>query len=156
MFVGVSHTAICVSDMEQSIAFYRDTLGMRIVSDVLLEGPRVDKIEGIRGMKARSVRLALDEGGEIQLIRHFNHKGKPAAAHLQQYDIGIVHICFTVKNIEEVYNRLQGKGVVLYCTVQEIPFKHSALSFKDPDEVELEVMEFMTGYDGRAALKTKD
>ncbi len=156
MFVGVSHTAICVSDMEQSIAFYRDILGMRIVSDVLLEGPRVDKIEGIRGMKARSVRLALDEGGEIQLIQHFNHKGKPAAVNLQQYDIGIVHICFTVKNINEIYNRLREKGVVLNCTVQENPFKFRSFSFKDPDEVELEVMEFMTGYDGRAVLKTKD
>ena len=31
--IGVSHIAICVRDLEQSLAFYRDILGMRVTFD---------------------------------------------------------------------------------------------------------------------------
>ena len=30
---GVSHIAICVRDLDKSLAFYRDILGMRIIFD---------------------------------------------------------------------------------------------------------------------------
>ena len=31
--IGVSHIAICVRDLEQSLAFYRDIVGMRVTFD---------------------------------------------------------------------------------------------------------------------------
>ena len=31
MIQGLDHAAICVSDIEKSVAFYRDVLGMRMV-----------------------------------------------------------------------------------------------------------------------------
>ena len=30
---GISHIAVCVSDMDKSLAFYRDILGMKISKD---------------------------------------------------------------------------------------------------------------------------
>ena len=32
---GVSHIAICVRDLDKSLGFYRDILGMRVASDVI-------------------------------------------------------------------------------------------------------------------------
>ena len=36
---GVSHIAICVRDLDKSLTFYRDILGMRVTSDLIQDIP---------------------------------------------------------------------------------------------------------------------
>ena len=36
---GVSHIAICVSDLDRSLAFYRDILGMKVTADRIQTPP---------------------------------------------------------------------------------------------------------------------
>ena len=31
--IGISHIALCVRDMDKSLEFYRDILGMRVTAD---------------------------------------------------------------------------------------------------------------------------
>jgi catechol 2,3-dioxygenase-like lactoylglutathione lyase family enzyme len=44
---GVDHSAIVVADAERSIAFYRDTLGLRLAARQTNTGPEQDRLDGL-------------------------------------------------------------------------------------------------------------
>ncbi len=57
MFTGIHHTSFTVSDMDRSIAFFRDILGMELTWDskaagVEFKGPVADAVTGCPGTKA--------------------------------------------------------------------------------------------------------
>ncbi len=51
MISGVHHAGFTVSDMDRSIAFYRDVLGLRVIYDsgqdgIRIKGPVTDNLAG--------------------------------------------------------------------------------------------------------------
>src|SRR3954462_9822166 len=50
-----SHVCIGVSDIEKSLGFYRDVLGMDLVFDVALEGGSLEAVTGREGERGRMV-----------------------------------------------------------------------------------------------------
>jgi catechol 2,3-dioxygenase-like lactoylglutathione lyase family enzyme len=46
MITGMSHVGVSVVDLERSIAFYRDLLGMSLIQQVPMTGPNYDAIMG--------------------------------------------------------------------------------------------------------------
>jgi len=59
----VSHVSIAVSDMDRSIAFYRDVLGWQQLFDEHMEGESFDAITGVQGAAGRAC------GGRIGSLR---------------------------------------------------------------------------------------
>ena len=56
---GISHIAIGVRDMDKSLPFYRDVVGLRVVAD------EVERLGGMRGVtdhQRRAARLVWDDG----------------------------------------------------------------------------------------------
>ena len=77
--LGMSHVAFCVRDMEQSLAFYRDALGFRVLNDRLQEAttgglPHVYKH---RRATRRQVTLAYGEGEARPQLVITEHPGEP-------------------------------------------------------------------------------
>ena len=52
MIIAMHHTAISVKNIEGSLAFYRDLLGMKVVIDSRISGPEVDQILGLHARAA--------------------------------------------------------------------------------------------------------
>ena len=68
-YQAVSHIAICVRDMDKALAFYRDALGMKVISDRMTdpgEGGRFGNYTAPR-QRRRHVSLALVEGARPTL-----------------------------------------------------------------------------------------
>ena len=63
MIKGVSHVSIAVSDMDRSIAFYRDVFGWEQLFDEHMEGESFDAITGVKGAAGRAC------GGRIGDLR---------------------------------------------------------------------------------------
>ncbi len=63
------HIAVTVSDMDRSLAFYRDLLGLQQVETPLLEGDTISKMAGKPGVVMKVVRLAAPESPAILLDR---------------------------------------------------------------------------------------
>jgi glyoxylase I family protein len=112
---GISHVAICVRDLDKSLEFYRDILGMKVLADRMQDTttgglPHVYK----HSRKARrQVRLAYEEGA-IPTLTMTSHPGEAPDGDLIKLDqIGISHISFTVKDVKALAAELAAKGVQL-------------------------------------------
>ena len=66
------HVAISVKDMEASLAFYRDTLGLALFQDEVISGPDVDRGLMETDARVRMVLLADEAGNMIELLEWQN------------------------------------------------------------------------------------
>ena len=106
----IHHTGITVSDLERSIAFYCDLLGMRVVMRQEKQGGYLGRITGYPDAHVRMAQLELPGGGHrLELFEYVEPKGRANAA--APCDIGITHTCFVVDDLPVLYDRLQAAGV---------------------------------------------
>jgi glyoxylase I family protein len=146
MFSGIHHASFTVSDMDRSIAFYRDVLGMELtwdskVAGVQFKGPVSDAVTGCPGTEQRIAFLSLGES-RIELVE-FTPTGRPQTDN-KPSDTGSAHICFRTDNMDEVYRRLQTHNVPLHCVPQDNG-PAIVIYFRDPDGCILEATQPKAG-----------
>ena len=142
------HVGITVSNIENSIKFYRDILGLTLKGQAIMEGKETDKLFAMNNCK---VKIAYLNGSDniisppIELLEFVNNKTIKDKSQLNK--ISISEICFRVYNIEKAYKHLINNNVECLSEPQEFDFtaygfsKSKALYFKDPDGIILELME---------------
>lgn len=111
MTFGIHHTCLTVSDMEKSLKFYRDGLGLEIVQDVDEQGERLSRETQMEGAHNRLVWLKTTMGNTlVELLQYIHPIGKPFPADARCCDVGMPHISFLVENIDETYETLCKMG----------------------------------------------
>src|SRR3990172_13034025 len=105
MAVNLDHVAIGVSNMEKSLEFYRDILGMEVLCDSDICDDSIGKVIAVPGAKCRIVHLAFGNAF-LELFEYYKPRGTNIAGIQNQYDQGIIHFAFKVENFEEVVSRL--------------------------------------------------
>lgn len=144
----MQHVGICVSNMEKTLAFYRDILGLKQVASFEASMPEVAKVVEVPNARIKVTMLKSGEGEEetvVELLEYLSPKGKPFPRDKAMNDVGISHVAFWVKDIDQAYEELKKKGVVFNCPPQSIEVrdlgKIKAVYFKDPEGITLELME---------------
>src|SRR5687768_18611806 len=96
----LDHLAVTVSDIDRSLAFYRDLLGMREVERHLLEGDTISRMAGKSGVVMQVVRLAAPDtpGVLLDLQQYIAPAGGVSKAQLG--DVAQAHFCFGVANLD--------------------------------------------------------
>jgi glyoxylase I family protein len=112
---GVSHIAICVQDMDRSLEFYRDVLGMVVEADRMQNTttgglPHVYKHPR---QTRRQVRLAFAPGAKPTLTMTSHPGEEPDGNPIKLDQIGISHISFTVRDVRALAEELVSRGVQL-------------------------------------------
>lgn len=106
------HYGVTVSDLEESLSFYRDTLGLAVVSRGHVEQGSEDarKFEDFVDVPDVDVEVVfLDAGGcQVELLRYHNPDGEDANEGVSNNDYGASHFCLQVDDIDEVYADLSG------------------------------------------------
>ncbi len=144
MIQGIHHTCITVSDLDRSIAFYRDLLGLELKFTEESERSGDDRSKAL-GVEKAQVKLAILRAGDaqVELIEYVNAKGRPYDRH--NNDAGAMHIAFQVTDIDVVYQRLVEHGVRFTAPPAMIPAGPMAgwrwTYFFDPDGVSLEIIQ---------------
>ena len=104
------HSTIVVRDLEESLRFYRDILGLRIVVDQEMQGHEINKILGMADVKLRVVLLQIDEQ-ETGLIGLLCFNGPYKQQEIRQPSELFHHaIVLITDDIDGVYNRLREAG----------------------------------------------
>ena len=94
------HTGLTVSDLDQSLRFWRDAMGMQVIFQQEKKGGYIETIVGEPGAHVRMAHLAFDgEGTRIELFEYLSPR---AGHHIQRpADVGFTHICVACDDIEE-------------------------------------------------------
>lgn len=142
MVTGIHHMSFTVSDMDTSIAFYRDVLGLELIFDnaesgQLMQGPEVDNITACPNSKLRVAFVRID-GKLIELVQ-YNPPGK-LLMDSKANDIGSAHVCFKTDDINGLYEKLEKAGAGIHCPPQDLG-SEKVFYFRDPDGNILEVVE---------------
>lgn len=144
MIRGVHHTCITVRDLDRSIAFYRDLLGLELVLTEESERSSDDRSDNL-GVSNAKVKLAILRTGEarIELIEYVTARGRDFDR--RNNDVGATHIAFQVDDIEAAYHSLLDQGVRFTApptTIPAGPMKGWKWTyFFDPDGVSLELIQ---------------
>jgi catechol 2,3-dioxygenase-like lactoylglutathione lyase family enzyme len=145
----IHHVALAVSNMERSIAFYRDILGFRATLDMPLGSPSLERLLRLRpGTTGRSVILqqGLSTIGEVELVQFSPAPTTPTPAK-GPGGLGVFVLSFEVRGEElaAVYQRLLEKGILCYSEPQAVELPKygtmQAVVFEDPDGQMIELIQ---------------
>ena len=148
MIGQVYHVGLTVSDLDRSVAFYRDILGLRYEGELLMEGGETEAMFQRGNCRAR---VAYLNGSDqlnmppVELIQFVGDEVAHKAADL--FTTSISELCFYADDADAVYQKLMEQGVECLSSPQEFDFRHDgfgrsrAFFFRDPDGIILEIMQ---------------
>lgn len=148
MIKQIVHVGVTVSDIEKSIHFYKDILGLSFKGELSMEGKEADALFGRKNCK---VKVAYLNGSEniaapsVELIQFTDSKADEVACDLHRTSIS--EICFHVDDLDKVYEHLIKHNVECLSEPQCFDYteygfgKSKALYFKDPDGIILELLQ---------------
>lgn len=148
MIRGFHHVGVSVVDIDRSIGFYRDLLGMEQACEVFpFEGPLYEQIMALPAPKGRMCVMAKN-GLQLELFE-FSHP-KPGAkdANYPVADHGLTHFGVEVDDIDAAFARLTAAGVRFHAPVLQFPGGMKAAYGRDPDGNVFELLERSSGPTG--------
>lgn len=149
MFTSIAHIGFTVQDLDRSVEFYRDVLGLSYLGEMEMGGPETAALFKEPGCTARVAYLATADknAAPVELIQFTSRsadKGTPSL-----FTTSISELCFATDDIDREYEELCKKGVRFLSEPQtfdstEYGFgKSRAVYFYDPDDNILELIQPM-------------
>ncbi len=141
---ALAHTGLTVRDLDRSLAFYRDLLGMDLVFEQQKRGGYLAAIVGYDGAHVRMAHLAFPgDGHRIELFQYVHPEPRGEAN--EPRDVGITHVCLLVDDIRAVHSRLREAGVDFYSDPVLVDTGANAGGYgvylRDPDGITLELFQ---------------
>jgi catechol 2,3-dioxygenase-like lactoylglutathione lyase family enzyme len=129
----LDHISVVVDDLEAAIAFFT-TLGMEVEGKAPIEGPWVDRVNGIENIKVDIVMMRTpDEQGRLELTK-FHHPQlvaiEPAIA--PPNALGLRSIMFNVENVDDTVAQLRAHGAELIGEVVQYEDKYRLCYMRGP------------------------
>jgi catechol 2,3-dioxygenase-like lactoylglutathione lyase family enzyme len=138
----MAHTSFTVSNLERSIAFYRDLLGFEVVKTIRLTDPWIAVMTGFEGADLKVAALRLGASDHVlELIEYVAPRGAPATMQPTN-DVGSAHVCFAVDDIAVIHDQLSRTGVQFRSRPVAIGGVRGAgwaVYLRDPDGIPLEL-----------------
>ena len=145
----IFHTGITVSDLDRSLVFYRDLLGLELVSQWDSAQPYLRTVVGFPDAELRIALLRLPKtaagrsGHHIELLEYRTPRGERGDA--RTCNPGNVHVSFLVEDLDAVHAELSKRGVRFKSAPVAIDHGRNkgakAVYLLDPDDITLELVQ---------------
>jgi catechol 2,3-dioxygenase-like lactoylglutathione lyase family enzyme len=142
---GMHHVGITVRDLDASIRFYHDVLGLPFSNEPSpwFDGPELGPAVGVPGAGLRQVSLLLGDT-TLELLEYKSPPSETTQP-LPSNNIGASHVAFLVDDIHETVAELKAKGIEFFSDVNAVDEGVLAgwrwVYFADPDGYPLELVE---------------
>jgi len=110
MIVGIHHTSFTVADLDRSVAFFRDRLGLEVLVVREIRDDYFGQIVGLPGSVVKAALLRLPGSTHhLELFQYLQPTGQPQRT--RPCDPGSSHLSFLVDDLPEMYRQLAAQGV---------------------------------------------
>ena len=145
----IMHVGLTVTDLDKSISFYRDVLGLDFIGEIRMEGKETDLLFGKEGSSCRVGYLKGTDDVKAQSLELicFDDQSRVERNEMDLFRTSISEICFYSSDIDKVYEILKCLGVPCISAPQPFDFSVSgfgrskAIYLRDPDGIIVELME---------------
>ena len=143
---AIHHVGLVVTDLDRSIYFYHDLLGLPFANEPTpwFSGPDLSRGVGVADASLRQVSLWVGENSTMELIEYGN-RPTTSTAPVPNNHLGAAHVCFKVDDVRAKKAELEAAGVQFYSDVNVVDEGPLAgwrwVYFSDPDGLALELVE---------------
>ena len=156
---GLHHVGITVKDLDASIRFYHDVLGLEFSNEPSpwFDAPELGVAVGVPGAGLRQVSLLLGDT-TLELLEYKSPPSETAEP-LRSNNLGASHVAFLVQDIHAKKAELEASGIEFYSDVNVVDEGVLAgwrwVYFQDPDGYPLELVEvaFYNEQERRAGIE---
>lgn len=129
----MDHVSVIVEDLPAAIAFFT-TLGMALEGQMPVEGPWVDRLNGLEGVQVDIATMLTPDGhGRVELTKFRNPalvKAGPAIA--PPNTLGLRQIMFAVEDLDHTVARLRSHGAELVGEMVQYEDKYKLCYMRGP------------------------
>lgn len=129
------HVSVVVDELPAAIAFFT-TLGMALEGEAPIEGPWVDRLCGLEGVRVDIAMMRAPDGGRIELTK-FHHpelvEAEPAIAPPNVR--GLRQIMFSVEDLDDTVARLRAHGSELVGEMVRYGDKYRLCYMRGPADI---------------------
>jgi catechol 2,3-dioxygenase-like lactoylglutathione lyase family enzyme len=129
----LDHVSVVVDDLAAAIAFFT-ALGMTLEGEAPVEGPWVDRVNGLESVQVDIVMMRTPDGhGRLELTKFRNPKLveiEPAIA--PPNTLGLRSVMFTVESVDDTVARLRANGAELVGEVAQYEDKYRLCYMRGP------------------------
>lgn len=149
MVLGMWHFSFTVADIERSIGFYRDVLGLTLVHQQDQSNDYTRRLVGYPDAELRIAQLAIPgqdrrvSTHDLELVQYTVPYGEPFGP--DRYRPGASHLALCVRDAKTEHARLTRLGVAFVSEPQQITAGVNrggfTCYFLDPDDITLELVQ---------------
>jgi len=150
--ISADHTGITVSNLERSLAFWRDVLGFEFSHAAHQKGELAQEITGIEGAEIKLAVLKAPGGHKIELLE-YRAPANRKHANLRPCDVGSVHLALFVEDLDAVLAQIAASGWKAGGKPQMLTSGPNAgkrvVYVRDPDGTTIELMQIAKQHSSR-------
>jgi methylmalonyl-CoA/ethylmalonyl-CoA epimerase len=128
MLQHIDHIGIAVQNLDETVAFYRNVMGLE-----------VSATEIFQGMKIAFLRVG---DSELELLEDTTTDGA-IARHVAKRGEGLQHVAYRVENIEQALADMRTKGIELIDERPRPGARHARVAFLHPKSTKGVLIEFV-------------
>ena len=142
----MDHVSVVVDDLEDAIAFFGE-LGMELEGKAPIEGPSVDRVNGLDGIRVDIAMMRTPDGhGRLELTKFHT----PAAVSAEPQNalgntLGLRSVMFAVDDIDAAVAGLRARGAELVGEVAQFGDSYRLCYVRGPEGIIVGLAEQLSG-----------
>lgn len=146
---GIHHCGLTVGDLDLAIEFYVDLLHAKVLSRKEgIASEHTSAALGLDRVRLNSVMLAFPGGGLLSLVKYDEPAGRVLES--RTYDVGSAHLSYLVRDVRDIYSRLEEKGAAVTSDPKCLNLTNSSGEYitmfaRDRDGTHLQFMQAVNG-----------
>jgi catechol 2,3-dioxygenase-like lactoylglutathione lyase family enzyme len=137
----MDHVGIVVEDLAAAIDFFVE-LGLELQDEAAVEGPSVDRVVGLEGVRSDIAMLQTPDGhGRVELAKFHSPSTQGGNGHAPANAPGIRHLTFAVEDIDAVLARLRARGAELVGELERYEDIYRLCYVRGPEGIIIELAE---------------